>query len=123
MGNGDYGIYMLWPDDSTSRECRSVREKTCRFDCQLKSVLSSHRKVFTYCRALVQAVNESGRANTERVTVGAPLSQCVQCRELDTGRSAGWLQQPLNEKLWRQNTCGMSAAANMLSAFLRRAIQ
>ncbi|GFN91111.1 hypothetical protein PoB_001761700 [Plakobranchus ocellatus] len=59
---------------------------------------------------------------TERVTVGLPLL-CVQCRETDTVRSAGWLRQPLNEKLWGQNTSGVSAAENMLSTFLQQAIQ
>ncbi|GFO48818.1 RNA-directed DNA polymerase from [Plakobranchus ocellatus] len=74
-GNGGYGIYFLWSDGSTTRKCGPVGEWTCSYECELMTVTEYLRVVIekqregaalpgvvilTNCRALVQALGDSG---------------------------------------------------------------
>ncbi|GFN85280.1 RNA-directed DNA polymerase from mobile element jockey-like [Plakobranchus ocellatus] len=74
-GNGGYGIYILWPDGSTTRKCGPVGEWTCSYECELMAVteclpviIEKQREgaalpgvvMLTDCRVLVQALGGSG---------------------------------------------------------------
>ncbi|GFN74335.1 hypothetical protein PoB_000084100 [Plakobranchus ocellatus] len=75
-GNGGHGINILSPDCTTARICSPVGERTCSFDCELKTVTECSQIVirklrggtaqpgvliFTDCRALVQPLGKSVR--------------------------------------------------------------
>ncbi|GFN92816.1 RNAse h [Plakobranchus ocellatus] len=74
-GNGSYGIYFLWSDGSTTRKCGPVGEWTCSYECELMVVTEClpviiekqwegaalpGAVILTDCRALVQALGDSG---------------------------------------------------------------
>ncbi|GFO44802.1 hypothetical protein PoB_007130700 [Plakobranchus ocellatus] len=74
VGDGRYGIYILWPDETASRICGPVGEMTRSHELKavnecLRVVMMRQREraalpgvvIFTDCRVLVQALGGSGR--------------------------------------------------------------
>ncbi|GFO42697.1 hypothetical protein PoB_006920200 [Plakobranchus ocellatus] len=79
-----YGIYIQWPDATTSRVCGPMGEETCSFDCELKAVAKCLKIVtkrqqeeaavfgviiFTYCRGIEQTLGGFSREDVRKAVL------------------------------------------------------
>ncbi|GFN81956.1 hypothetical protein PoB_000846200 [Plakobranchus ocellatus] len=97
-GNGGYGIYFLWPDGSTTRKCGPVGEWTCSCECELiwkqrEGAALPGVVILTDCRALVQALGDSGSKGVGEAVLLADYLPLVDYGPVDSFPHWGPWQQ------------------------------